>query len=400
MMAILAPRAASSLFHGVSLFSSSTSSSPLKHLDNKILLRSASALAGASPLLSLCQKKGSPVLSSSPTSHVVNNLSPAKSSFHTSVFDRLLGNPGSVKFDLVPSEPRKPSEWEFRYVRYGKSEKEWRPKIPMGIPQHEHIPEGHVDRAGKPYTTEPLPWKYTLGKDEKGRRSNFHVGPGVRRFYRMVDSTRNVPVGENSPFVERVLDIVDDETRTVFIALVANGNFKRYILASENMKAGDLIKTHNEIPKNPVQAYEGDAYPIGALGVGTVVHNVETQPGQGGCLATHAGMFGTVLRKEGDRVVVSMFKKKKTYAIVHNREVSIDERCMATVGRVSNVQHHLIPVGGPLKNATMLYKLGYRARSGLFQKKDGRFGRRIRPPPDLRTYEPMDKPFTPVYRES
>ena len=104
MMAILAPRAASSLFHSVSLFSSSTSSSsPLKHLDNKILLRSASALAGASPLLSLCQKKGSPVLSSSPTSHVVNNLSPAKSSFHTSVFDRLLGNPGSVKFDLVPS---------------------------------------------------------------------------------------------------------------------------------------------------------------------------------------------------------------------------------------------------------------------------------------------------------
>ena len=51
----------------------------------------------------------------------------------------------------------------------------------MGIPQLEHIPEGHVDRAGKPYTTDPLPWKFTEGRDERGRRSNFKVGLGVRR---------------------------------------------------------------------------------------------------------------------------------------------------------------------------------------------------------------------------
>ena len=53
---------------------------------------------------------------------------------------------------------------------------------------------------------------------------------------------------------------------TLFLYLsVANGNFKRYILASENMKAGDLIKTHNEIPKNPVQ--------VGMMGISYRFHD-------------------------------------------------------------------------------------------------------------------------------
>jgi len=318
------------------------------------------------------------------------------SPFHTSVFERLLGNPKSIVYDLVPQEPKKPEEWEYRYVRYGKSEKQWRPKIPMGIPDLDAIPEGHVDRAGNPYTTEGLPWNYTKGLDPvTRRRSNHRIGEGVRRFYRMVDYTRSVPAGENSPFVERVLDIIDDETRNPYIALVANGNFKRYIVASENMKVGDLVKTYNEIPKNPVQAFEGDAYPIGALAVGTVIHNLEKHPGKGGFYAITAGSYGTVLKKEGDRVIVSMYKKKKTYAIVHNKEISVDERCMATVGRVSNVNYHLIPIGSP----TMLRKLGYRPRSGLFQLKDGRYGRRIHPPPPLYTVEEPRLPYIPIYKE-
>jgi len=324
------------------------------------------------------------------------NVLPVKKCFSTSVFNRLMGNPKSVIFDLVPSEPRKPEEWDYRYVRYGKSKKEWRPKIPMGIPDLSAIPEGHVDRAGNPYTTEGLPWNYTRGTDPvTKRRSNHKVGVGVRRFYRMLDTTRNVPVGENSPFVERVLDIVDDETRNPNLALVANGNFKRYILASENMKPGDLVKTYNQIPRNPVQAFEGDAYPVGALAVGTVVHNIEKVPGTGGHFANWAGAYGTVVRKEGDRVIISIYFRKRTYAIVHNQEISVDERCMATVGRVSKVNHHLIPIG----SATMLIKLGFRSRSGLWQRKDGRFGRRINPPPPLKLIEEPPRPYIPVYKE-
>jgi len=395
-MALMAPRAKSSL-HCVSASLAKLSSSFLPTiLENNQWARCVSGIViTASP--PFLRPRNNEIVASSGSNQLINVISPANRLFHTSVFDRLQSNPRSVKFDLIPSEPRKPHEWEYRYVRYGKSQKEWRPKIPMGIPQLEYIPEGHVDRAGKPYTTDPLPWKFTEGRDERGRRSNFRVGLGVRRFYRMVDFTRNVPVGENSPFVERVLEIIDDETSTPFIALVANGNHKRYILASENMKAGDLVKTYNEIPKNPVQAFEGDAYPIGALAVNTIIHNLESQPGQGATYSVNAGTYGTILRKEGDRVIVSLFRKKRTYAIVHNQEISVDERCMATVGRVSNVNHHLVPIGE--RGPTMLYKLGYRARSGLFQKKDGRYGRRIREPPELRVIEPRAKPFTPVYKD-
>jgi len=318
------------------------------------------------------------------------------SGFHTSVLERLQSNPRSVNYDLVPTEPRDPEKWSHRYVRYGKWRKEWRLKIPKAYPQYQEIPEGHVDRAGNPYTTECLSWKFSEGKDPvTGRRTNHKHGPGVRRFYRMVDFTRNVPAGENSPFVERVLDIIDDETSDPFIALVVNGNFKRYILASENMKAGDLIKTFNEIPKNPVQAFEGDAYPVGALSVGTTVHNIEEHPGKGGKFELEAGAYGTVLRREGDRVILSLFRRKRTYAIVHNEEISVDERCMATVGRVSNVNHHLIPIG----SAPMLIKLGNRSRSGWWQRKDGRFGRQIRDPKKCKVIQDAEVPYTPVYKE-
>jgi len=316
--------------------------------------------------------------------------------FHTSVLERLQGHPKSVNFDLVPTEPRDPEKWGYRYVRYGKWKKEWRLKIPKAYPQYQEIPEGHVDRSGNPYTTECLSWKFSEGKcPTTGHRINHKHGPGVRRFYRMVDFTRNVPAGENSPFVERVLDIIDDETSDPFIALVVNGNFKRYILASENMKAGDLIKTYNEIPKNPVQAFEGDAYPVGALATGTLVHNIERYPGKGGYFEQGAGAYGTVLRREGDRVILSLFRRKRTYAIVHNEEISVDERCMATVGRVSNVNHHLIPIG----SAPMLIKLGNRSRSGWWQRKDGRFGRKIKDPKKLKVIQDEELPYTPIYQE-
>ena len=67
------------------------------------------------------------------------------------------------------------------------------------------------------------------------------------------------------------------------------------------------------------QAFEGDAYPIGALAVGTVVHNVEKIAGKGGEMACVAGAYGTILRKEGDRVIVSFYRKKRYRAIVHNQ---------------------------------------------------------------------------------
>lgn len=59
------------------------------------------------------------------------------------------------------------------------------------------------------------------------------------------------------PLVEKVLSIFQSRDRTAFIALVGHADIKRYILATQNMKVGDLIRTSGEIPRVPVKAFEG-----------------------------------------------------------------------------------------------------------------------------------------------
>ena len=105
------------------------------------------------------------------------------------------------------------------------------------------------------------------------------VGGGLPIYWHFVDFKR---VGPKSgpPLVEKVIDIIKTRDRTAFLALVAHADIKRYILATQNMKVGDLIRTSQEIPNIPVKAYEGDAYPCGALSMMTVVHNIEAIPGE------------------------------------------------------------------------------------------------------------------------
>ena len=151
------------------------------------------------------------------------------------------------------------------------------------------------------------------------------------------------------------------------------------------MKVGDIIKTSKEIPRIPVRAQEGDAYPLGALPIGTIVHNIEKNAGAGGFFLHAAGAKGTILRKDGDdRVIVKIPGKRP-------KEFSFDQRCMATVGQVSNVIHGSTPIGSAQKNR----ELGNRPRSGLWQRKDGRFGRKIKPPPPVKYIRgPADLPLT------
>ena len=83
-----------------------------------------------------------------------------------------------------------------------------------------------------------------------GRVVNKREGGGHRQNWRWVDEKRTGPKS-GPPLVERVLRIQYDPHRSADIALVGSGNHKRYILATENMKAGDLIKTSGEIPDVP-----------------------------------------------------------------------------------------------------------------------------------------------------
>ncbi|XP_036346416.1 39S ribosomal protein L2, mitochondrial-like isoform X2 [Rhagoletis pomonella] len=232
----------------------------------------------------------------------------------------------------------------------------------------------------KEYTVEPLKISHLAGRDPvTGRVVAKGIGGGIKQKYHWVKWVRDGPA-EGPPQEERVLEIIDDGCRTAKVALVGVGDELKYILATENMKKGDIIKTSRVIPRIPVRPNEGDAYPLGALPIGTRIHNLEKNPGYPFHLIHAAGTFGTILRKFDDKVVVQLPSK---------REFAFDRICMATVGRLSNVEHNKEHIG----SAQRMRLLGNRPRSGLWKRKEGKHGRKIRrlPPMSLATPPPKAK---------
>ncbi|RZB41018.1 39S ribosomal protein L2, mitochondrial [Asbolus verrucosus] len=234
------------------------------------------------------------------------------------------------------------------------------------------------------YTVKPLEVTNLGGRDpETGRLAVKGIGGGIKHKYHWIDWKRVGPT-EGPPQVERVIKIIKDGCRTAHVALVACGDRLKYIIATENMKAGDLIKTSCHIPRIPVRPNEGDAYPLGALPIGTQINCVEMYPGLGGFLVHSAGTFATILRKAPNNRVIIMMPSKKEFSLL--------ESCMCTVGRVSNVEYASTPIGSAQKNR----ELGNRPRSGWWQRKTGRFGRKIRKPPPVKVISPKDAKNTEV----
>lgn len=224
------------------------------------------------------------------------------------------------------------------------------------------------------YTVKPLDVTNLAGRDPvSGRVVAKGIGGGIKHKYHWISWIREGPK-EGPPQVEKVIKIIKDGCRTTHIALVAVGDQLKYILATENMKPGDLIHTSCHIPRIPVRPKEGDAYPLGALPVGTEINCVEKYPGLGGFLIHSAGTYATVLRKAPNNHVVIQVPSKK--------EFSLPQTCMCTVGRLSNAEHGSTPIGSAQRNR----ELGNRPRSGWWQRKSGRHGRKIRKPPPTRTF--------------
>lgn len=223
------------------------------------------------------------------------------------------------------------------------------------------------------YTHVPIPYPKTGGRGWDGKIVNKRMGGGAKQKYRMMDFTRNA-VSETEPLVERVLQVRYDALRSADIALVSNGTHKRWILAGQDTKKGDLVKSYANIPELPVSAKVGDAHPVGALAAGTVVHNIERYRGEGGIVARAAGTCGTIVCKVDDKVVIKMPSK---------REMCVSQHCVGTVGRVSNVDHNKEHIGSAARNRWF----GVRPKSGLWHKKTGYHGRKIKTAKSMVTYE-------------
>jgi len=170
------------------------------------------------------------------------------------------------------------------------------------------------------------------GRNSHGRKTSRHRGGGHKRRYRIVDFKR---VKDGVP--GRVAAIEYDPNRTCRIALIhySDGE-KAYILAPKGLAVGDTVMSGSNADIRP-----GNAMPLRYIPVGTVVHNVELRPGQGGKIGRSAGIAVQLVAKDGDFATLRMPSTEM-------RRVLID--CRATVGEVGNSEHELVKIGKAGRN--------------------------------------------------
>jgi len=154
-----------------------------------------------------------------------------------------------------------------------------------------------------------------------------HRGGGAKRKYRQIDFKRTkdgVPA--------KVATIEYDPNRTTYIALLhyADGA-KSYILAPAGLEVGDTVASG---PGSDIRA--GNALELGQIPTGTVVHNVELKPGQGGRMGRAAGTAIQVVAKEGGNVTLRLPSSEMRL---------VRTECRATVGTLSNAEHQNVTVG-------------------------------------------------------
>jgi large subunit ribosomal protein L2 len=171
----------------------------------------------------------------------------------------------------------------------------------------------------------PLPRK--SGRNNQGRLTQRHQGGGHKRRYRLIDFKRN-KIGVPG----RVATIEYDPNRSARIALLhyVDGE-KRYILAPDGLRVGDIISSG---PDADIKL--GNALPLDNIPVGSHIHNIELQAGRGGVLVRSAGVQAQLVAKEGAYGTVRM--PSDEMRLVH-------VRCMATLGQVGNSEHSLITIG-------------------------------------------------------
>jgi large subunit ribosomal protein L2 len=167
----------------------------------------------------------------------------------------------------------------------------------------------------------------TGGRNGHGRKTARHRGGGAKRLYRKIDFKRRkdgVPA--------RVAAIEYDPNRSAYIALLhyADGA-KSYILAPNRLRVGMTVMSG---PGSDITV--GNAIPLAQMPVGTLVHNVELQPGRGGQLARSAGAGVQLMAKEGEMA---------TLRLPSGEMRMVRAECRATVGVIGNADHQNVTVG-------------------------------------------------------
>ncbi len=181
--------------------------------------------------------------------------------------------------------------------------------------------------AGRPLKSLVRPLPLRAGRNAQGKITVRHRGGGNKRLYRVIDFRR-----DKRGVRAEVVRIEYDPNRSAHIALLAYADGEmRYILAPVGLKAGDAVSSGPEADIRP-----GNALPLERIPTGTMIHNVEIQPGRGGQLCRAAGTAAQLVAKEGRYAHVQLPSREVRLVLVE---------CTATVGQVGNTDHENVRIG-------------------------------------------------------
>ncbi len=169
--------------------------------------------------------------------------------------------------------------------------------------------------------------KKFAGRNNQGRITVRHRGGGNRVKYRIIDFKRN-----KDGIPAKVVGIEYDPNRSAYIALLnyADGE-KRYILAPLGLNVGDTVMSG---PNAEIKV--GNALELKDMPVGSVIHNIEMTPGQGGQLVRSAGMEARLMAKEGRYATIKLPSGEMRLVLAN---------CKATIGQVGNQEHEIVSIG-------------------------------------------------------
>jgi large subunit ribosomal protein L2 len=202
-------------------------------------------------------------------------------------------------------------------------------KIKPNTPGQRHriAPDFSEITTNKPEKSLLVAIKRSGGRNNEGHRTARYIGGGHKRRYRLIDFKRN-----KFDVAAEVKTIEYDPNRTARIALVQyTDGEKAYIISPQGLKVGQIV-----ISGSAVAPEIGNALPIGNMPLGTIIHNIELQPGKGAQMARSAGTYAQVLAKDSKYVTLKMPSGEMRMVLA---------TCIATVGTVSNTDHMNVTYG-------------------------------------------------------
>ena len=165
------------------------------------------------------------------------------------------------------------------------------------------------------------------GRNSQGKITVRHIGGGNRRKYRIIDFKRNK---DGIPAVVKSIEYDPNRSANIALLYYVDGT-KTYILAPVGLKVGDKVVSGAD-----ADIKAGNALQLKDIPVGTMVHNIEMQPGKGGQIARAAGMSAQIMARDEKYVTLKMPSGEMRYILA---------TCKATIGQVGNLEHEIIRIG-------------------------------------------------------